>query len=89
MTPQLLPFFSSQDPFENLSREELIFETFDPAQALLLLYINTASVVIGKNQNPWREARVGILEKDHRGGDGLARRGQFKFQSSLQSTSVL
>ncbi len=64
MTPQLLPFFSSQDPFENLSREELIFETFDPAQALLLLYINTASVVIGKNQNPWREARLGILEQD-------------------------
>lgn len=60
----LLTLFPSRDPYENLVREELLFETFQPVRQHLLLYINSPCVVVGKNQNPWRECKVGKLRED-------------------------
>lgn len=64
ITPRLLPLFPGTDPYVNLTREEILFETFDPLQPLLLLYVNKDCIVVGKNQNPWRECRVSRMEKD-------------------------
>lgn len=47
-----------QDPATNLGLEEGLFSGYDPAlskQEILLLYVNSPAVVIGKHQNPWKE----------------------------------
>lgn len=60
--------FKSQlsDPCLNLSIEDYIYNKMplSPTSAFsrLMFYINTPCVVIGKNQNPWREANLPLLE---------------------------
>jgi len=51
-----LPTFSTLD---HLAIENTLIQTKDPAESLLLFYINGPSVIIGRNQNPWREATPG------------------------------
>lgn len=66
------------DPFLNLAMEEFIYDNMparDPKRepdsepdpdALsnnrLVVYVNSPCVVIGRNQNPWREANIPVLE---------------------------
>ncbi|MBR5536593.1 MAG: lipoate--protein ligase [Clostridia bacterium] len=62
---------SGSDPFENLAREQVLLEN-GPADGLILyLWQNQNTVVIGRNQNAYKECRTSLLEDE---GGKLARR---------------
>ncbi|OAG07535.1 uncharacterized protein CC84DRAFT_1087925 [Paraphaeosphaeria sporulosa] len=52
----------SRDPFVNLSIEDYILRASPPDSTVLFLYTNRPCVVIGRNQNPWSEVNLGILQ---------------------------
>jgi len=58
------------DIYRNLAVEEWLLD-HAPQLPVLFLYANDPCVVIGKNQNPWRECRLSLMEKE---GVPLARR---------------
>ncbi|MFA7256061.1 MAG: lipoate--protein ligase family protein [Kiritimatiellales bacterium] len=59
------------DVFRNLAVEEWLLDHAAGRGPILFLCVNLPCVVIGKNQNPWRECRLSLMEKD---GVLLARR---------------
>ncbi|KAJ7755839.1 hypothetical protein B0H16DRAFT_706444 [Mycena metata] len=65
-TPQIQnSVFVSQstDPLFNLSFEDWLFRHSPPDKPLLFLYRNSPCVVIGRNQNPWKEVNMRALRE--------------------------
>ncbi|KAL1660476.1 hypothetical protein GGF50DRAFT_91240 [Schizophyllum commune] len=53
----------STDPYFNLTIEDWLFRKADPSRPLLFLYRNTPCVVLGRNQNPWKEINLAALRQ--------------------------
>ncbi|WP_113671926.1 lipoate--protein ligase [Vallitalea guaymasensis] len=62
---------TSLDPWKNLSIEEYLVRNLEEDQCVLYLWKNDKTVVVGKNQNPWRECNISLLEDE---GVKLSRR---------------
>ena len=54
---------TSRDPYFNLSIEHHFLQKSSPDSALLLLYVNRPSIIIGRNQNPWLEVNLALLNQ--------------------------
>lgn len=61
----------SINPYHNLALEEYLTFHTEPGECILFLWQNQNTVVIGKNQNSWKECKIKELERD---GGHLARR---------------
>ena len=62
---------NSFDPYLNLATEQYLMETVEEDACILFLWQNQNTVVIGKNQNAWKECRTTLLDQE---GAVLARR---------------
>ena len=73
MSENILKVIRTQctDPYVNLAAEEHLTMNAKEGEMILFLWQNAHTVVIGKNQNPWRECDVESIKRD---GVFLARR---------------
>ncbi len=59
-----LVYSKSTNPWFNLAYEEFILDNLEPEEITLYLWQNDNTVVIGRNQNSWKECRCKELEKN-------------------------
>jgi hypothetical protein len=52
------------DPFVNLAIEDYLFKTTDPEKYILYLWRNKPCVVVGRNQNPFKECNLQYMEEN-------------------------
>lgn len=57
--------------YRNLAIERFFYKTKPINEPILLFYQNDRSVIIGRNQNPWKECKLETIERD---GVDLCRR---------------
>ena len=55
---------TSPDGWQNLAMDEWFLDHLDPEDLVLYFYINRNAVIIGKNQNPWKECDLAAMERD-------------------------
>ncbi|KAL6817440.1 hypothetical protein V8C40DRAFT_253119 [Trichoderma camerunense] len=51
----------STDPFLNLSVEHRLLQITPPDSTVLTLYVNSPSIIFGRNQNPWQQINLNRL----------------------------
>jgi lipoate-protein ligase A len=51
-------FSNSTNIFKNLSLERLLYRQKQLNEPILLFYRNDRSIIIGRNQNPWKECKI-------------------------------
>lgn len=68
----------SNDPFVNLSIENFLLEHSPADSKILFLYTNRPCVVIGRNQNPWLETNLHLLDQRTRNNNDAAGDGSLK-----------
>lgn len=54
----LLVLTKTNNPYRNNAIESVLFDAYTHYESILLLWVNDPSVVLGRNQNPWREVAV-------------------------------
>ena len=54
----------SQLPHHNLAWEEWWLDRVETLGPALLFYVNAPALVVGKNQNPWRECSTGVARRE-------------------------
>lgn len=54
----------SFDGYRNLAVDEWLLDTLGKDDMALYFYINANAVIIGKNQNPYRECNLKHMERD-------------------------
>jgi len=62
---------NNTNPWQNLATEEYLLNCMTSEEIILMLWQNDKTVVIGANQNPWKECNIKLLEEE---GGKLARR---------------
>jgi lipoate---protein ligase len=55
------------DPYLNLSIEHFLLQKSTPGSTILFLYTNRPCIVIGRNQNPWVEVNLDLLNNRPKG----------------------
>ncbi|KAI0307017.1 hypothetical protein B0F90DRAFT_1931664 [Multifurca ochricompacta] len=53
----------SSDPYFNLTFENWLFKEKSTQEPLLLIYRDNPCVIIGRNQNPWKEVNIPALKR--------------------------
>lgn len=58
-------YSTSDDPWFNITIEEIIFRQMSPSQRVLFLWRNNNTVIIGRAQNPWKECNTAKMAQDN------------------------
>lgn len=62
---RLFHFSPTGNGWLNLASDEYFLNTLGPDDFMLNFYINDNAVIIGRNQNAWRECKIDAMKKDN------------------------